>query len=517
MPEGKRLGFRWAYRLGILGAVSLTVLGCASSSSEPVHDGPFELELAGETRRAERISLSVPLRHDDPEGPKILIGVVRIFGENRNLAPFFFLAGGPGSSGISKFLHKGAQLAPIEKLILKHADIVHIDQRGAGTARPRLICDDTAELPLIPAPDRELMLAIGSRVAEDCAKIWRKKGIDLQAFNTEESARDLEAVRQALSLPRISLLGGSYGSHLAFAYLRRFGGSVDFGVLYGIQGPDHTYDLPLQIDELLETMDKRTPLDDGRSIQQLAKQVRARLESEPVRVRIDSDTEIELGVFDFQKFLADATLKYDIHRGLPPAIARMADGDFTELARWRLPFRTRGNWNVNAMRAAMICASGVSTARLRSIAEQALQSVGGDELTCPLPEICRAWGVEPLPPLFRAPLSSDVPMLFFSGVFDARTPASNAREMLSWFPNAHHVIVSNLGHASCYVEACLDLVEELLTKGSVDRPRIIEISPSQEEIYRSFGRKPRARRRPSGKRPAFASRRDDWWLPGAGS
>ncbi len=94
---------------------------------------------------------------------------------------------------------------------------------------------------------------------------------------------------------------------------------------------------------------------------------------------------------------------------------------------------------------------------------------------------------------FRAPFGSEVPMLFFSGVFDARTPASNGQEMLQWFPKAHHLVVSELGHAECYFEACLDLVEELLTKGRVNRPRVIEVSPTQEEIDRTFRRKRRAR------------------------
>ncbi len=159
------------------------VASCANWSQEPARDGPFELELTDGTWSAERISLQVPLRHDDPEGHKILIRLVWVFGKERKLAPFFFLAGGPGGSGTGKVLRKNAQLTPLEKLILNYADIIFIDQRGTGAAIPRLICKDDAQLPLVPAPNRDLMLAVGSRLAEDCAKLWRERGIDLQAFN----------------------------------------------------------------------------------------------------------------------------------------------------------------------------------------------------------------------------------------------------------------------------------------------------------------------------------------------
>ncbi len=484
---------RWIRSVCPLVAALLFAASCANWSQEPARDGPFELELADGTWPAERISLSVPLRHEDPEGPKILIRLVRVFGKQGKLAPFFFLAGGPGGSGTGKILRKNARLTPLEMAILDHADIVFIDQRGTGAAIPRLICKDDAQIPLVPAPDRGLMLAIGSRLAKGCKRLWHERGIDLQAFNTAESAQDLEAVRLALRLPRISLLGASYGSHLAFAYLRRFGTIVDFGVFSGIQGPDHMYKLPQQIDALLETIDRRAPLADGRSVAQLARQVLERLESAPVRVRIDGDTEIELGPYDFQRFLGRATRRYDVHRHLPLAIAEMADGDFTELARRRLRTRTPDKRSLDAMHSAMKCASGSSQTRLQAIAAEAPHAIAGYTSNFPFPGTCHAWGVEPLSDGFRAPFHSEVPMLLFSGIFDARTPASNGQEMLQWFPKAHHAIVSKLGHAECYFQVCLDLVKELLTKGRVDRPRVIKISPTQEEIDRTFRRRRTAR------------------------
>ena len=49
--------------------------------------------------------------------------------------------------------------------------------------------------------------------------MWRSKGVDLAAYNTNESADDLEDLRKALGASKISLWATSYGTHLALATL----------------------------------------------------------------------------------------------------------------------------------------------------------------------------------------------------------------------------------------------------------------------------------------------------------
>ena len=48
-----------------------------------------------------------------------------------------------------------------------------------------------------------------------------QRGIDLNAYNTSESAEDVELLRRALGADRIVLWAHSYGTHLALAVLRR--------------------------------------------------------------------------------------------------------------------------------------------------------------------------------------------------------------------------------------------------------------------------------------------------------
>jgi pimeloyl-ACP methyl ester carboxylesterase len=77
-----------------------------------------------------------------------------------------------------------------------------------------------------------------------CRDHWQAEGVDLAAYNTVENAADLNDLRLALGYGKVTLVGGSYGSHLALQVLRQYPRAVERIVLYGVEGPDHTWDDP---------------------------------------------------------------------------------------------------------------------------------------------------------------------------------------------------------------------------------------------------------------------------------
>ena len=116
----------------------------------------------------------------------------------------------------------------------------------------------------------------------------RAKGIDLAAYNTEASADDLEDLRIALGVPKISLFGFSYGTHLGLAAIRRHPSSIDRVILAGTEGPDdsqkypHTFDLQLARLAQLEGVDaERAEADSCRGDSTHARGARARRRSPP--------------------------------------------------------------------------------------------------------------------------------------------------------------------------------------------------------------------------------------------
>jgi pimeloyl-ACP methyl ester carboxylesterase len=96
-------------------------------------------------------------------------------------------------------------------------------------------------------------------------------------------------------------------------------------------------------------------------------------------------------------------------------------------------------------------ASGVSPERYARIQGEAPQTLLGDLINFPFPDIAAAWECPDLGPAFRAPFTSEVPALFLSGTLDARTPISNAEEVRVGFPRSQHIVVEGATHSTAEI------------------------------------------------------------------
>ena len=92
------------------------------------------------------------------------------------------------------------------------------------------------------------------------------------------------------------------------------------------------------------------------------------------------------------------------------------------------------------------CASGVSLGRWARIEQEAVSATLGRTVDFPFPDVCPSWDVGDLGDLFRAPVKTDVPVLFISGTLDCRTPSANVEVLQSEFADSEHVIVAGAGH-----------------------------------------------------------------------
>ena len=389
-------------------------------------------------------------------------------------SPIVYLDGGPGGSGIGLYRVEGSKEMFDELRAV--GDVVLLSQRGTGFSTPRLSCRDAA-----PAQIPSDIFLSAARMAEvlaprtvRCAEELRRQGIELSAYNTNASADDVEELRKVLGTPKVSLLGFSYGTHLALAVARRHPGSIDRMILAGTEGPDHSQKYPHTFDLQLGRL---AQLEGQADLVEVTRSVLARLDRAPIDVDAKG-TKLTIGKEGFQYLLRRDIGDTNDTRNVIRMIRDTARDDYAMLSAFAARRYGEFGSGVGLMGFAMDCASGTSAERVARIKREIPDSLLGVMTNYPFPEICDALKIPALPESFRAPLFSALPALFISGSLDSNTPPYQAEEVRWGFPNSAHVIVENAGHESTLtLPETGKLMVDFLRGEDVAGRRIVAASP----------------------------------------
>ena len=434
-----------------LHAFVLSLYACLASATAPLQFQPYALETqAHGTHAAEIAWLDVPARYANANSARLRLRIVRLLAPitasraARSDAPIVYLAGGPGGSGVGSA--RGPRWPMFDRM-RQHGDVLLLDQRGAGESSLPPECPHQA----MSALGHAAKLAIQRQVAAQCVAFWRAQNIDLDAFNTEENAHDVNALRLALQVPKLRLWAISYGTHLATAVLRHHGEHIERVILMGYEGPDDTLKLPLAADALLSQIEAQATTD-PRVIQEFKPVVAnlhallAKLAQTPQRARsLMTGKQVTIGPFEAQLGVVLMLTKSDTMRHVPLAIGLALQGDAGLLSEYVQGYE-QALTSFRAMPLAMDIASGVSAARSTQIAVQTPKSVLGGALNFPFPDIGTELGITDLGAVFRTPLITAVPTLFVTGSMDGRTPSANMEAALPGFSMASQLRIDGAGH-----------------------------------------------------------------------
>ncbi|WP_231732458.1 MULTISPECIES: alpha/beta fold hydrolase [Stenotrophomonas] len=419
----------------------------ASDGPAPLVFTPYAMQTKGNGSIAtEEAFLEVPRRHSEPNGPRIRLRVVRLpaTGGDGHAAPVVYLAGGPGGSGFGTAL---GPRWPVFDRVRREADVLLLDQRGTDFSQMPPECPHEQKFDDAQPLQREAVLVALKATLAQCMAFWKDADVDMGAYTTAESADDIEYLRQALRLPRLSLWGMSYGTHLALATVRRHPDSLERVVLMGSEGPDDTIKLPLSADALLADLAVVARKDGFDDLQGSAQRVLAKLRQQPAQGSspMHDGRKVTIGAFDAQLAIAIALGRRSTQRMLPLALREAEAGNYDLLGAIALMVR-EGLGGFRAMPTAMDVASGQSPQRRALAAAQAQQSLLGDALNFPFPEVADGSGLLDLGEAFRAPLRSEVPVLFISGTLDGRTPHANAQALLPGFSKGRELLLRGASH-----------------------------------------------------------------------
>ena len=185
---------------------------------------------------------------DDPRRASIAFAVHRAPGERRGT--YTFNPGGPGGSGLFALgtWLTGVPYGPWAALpptILRHYDVVAWDPRGVGESTPTLqSCNGTATYGELPQAGPVDWTAVATAYADSMSTALAEclaVNPDLAPYlGTHYIIRDLEAMRIALGVSRLTYHGVSYGTTVGMAYARQYADRVRALVLDGVATTNQT-------------------------------------------------------------------------------------------------------------------------------------------------------------------------------------------------------------------------------------------------------------------------------------
>ena len=414
-------------------------------------------------------TLYVPENRTKADGKLIGIAFLRFKSTSRNPGPpIIFLEGGPGVSGINSAL---GNMFHMFMALRDAGDVIVPDQRGSGRSN-RLACAASTQELLGVSLKREAFFKQLEEDARSCVQSLAEKGVDVSAYNTNENADDIDALRKALGASRANLLAYSYGTHLASAVIKRHESNFQRAVMIGTVGPDQLQKLPGGIQKQLVEIGRLVGQDARLSqkipdLLALMETVLGKLEKQPVVVEITNPkdmkkTRVTVDKFGMQWLTSAFISRRDFIAAIPALYYSISKDDLSLLTAVLSTVAQRTS--LPATQTTMRCASNASKERYRTIERESKTAILGDAVNFPIPEICRVWGIADLGDSFRLPVKSRMPILFVSGSLDANAPPENVEAMRKHLPNSLHLIVEGADHEDFWLASPpREQIRELVT------------------------------------------------------
>ena len=417
---------------------------------------PFQ-RCPGEDQGALCARVTVPLDRSGATPGTLRLLVQRVPGRPRRADVLMVLTGGPGQAATPLRESIEAALVPA----LRSRELVVFDQRGTGAGALRC---PTVESPNVHDET--------GAVAACAARL----GASGSHFTTKESVEDIEAVRQALGVERISLLGVSYGTKVALGYAVAHPDRVERLVLdfpVALEGPDPfgrsgMAALPRVLADLCRGRRcrgvTRDPLGDlGR--------LAGRLRVGPLRGTVVGSRGQRRQSTLRESGLLGLLLASDVDPTLLPALpaatssALRGDGaPILRLARTAAAAEApeRPDEFSTALLVATLCEEAPlpwsRTAALdqrRAELDAAAESLGdapfapfgrAAAIAVSLMPACLGWPAAPVAPSLAGPAPA-APTMFVDGSNDLRTPLEDGRAIAGTLPNARILEATGVGHS----------------------------------------------------------------------
>jgi pimeloyl-ACP methyl ester carboxylesterase len=399
--------------------------------------------------------------------PAIRLPVIILRSDNPHPQPDPVLRtlGGPGGSSLRMI--GGRRFSPW----LKDRNVIIFEQRGTRYAQPALECPEVNASNLNSARrnlDARQARANELQAARACHERLTKQGVNLSAYNSAESAADIEDLRRVLKLDKLNLYGVSYSARLMLNVVRDYPQGIRSVVLESTLPPQVNYD-EVGVDAIVHALNVlfENCKADARcagAYPKLEEEFYAavsRLNAQPISASVkDAKTgetgDIKLNGNDFATWLIDYLLSNDAEAiaDAPLVIHQTFQGKYDAFKRYANEKTSPASSSLG-MRYSVWCGEEVAFESRRKIAAQSFRysRLRGYEVMA-LPDICRVWKVRPAQAIENRPVKSDIPTLILAAEYDAYTPPAWGKLAAQTLKHSFLFEVPWAGHGPGFSSPC---------------------------------------------------------------
>ena len=372
--------------------------------------------------------------------------------------PLFDLEGGPGAAASNAAMFYAKEGKEYRR---KH-DVVLVDQRGTGKSNPL-----TAP-PIKKTPQDYLREMYPVDYVQNLRRILGERA-DLTQYTTSIAMDDLDDVRAWLGYDRINLVGLSYGTRAVLVYMRQHPEHVRSAILLAVAPTDlkmplhHSESAARAMDLLLGECERDAACHAAfPQIRDDWKNALTQLEKQPARAEYSPDkaepTTVEIQPGVFEEKIRTWMYGRDKAARIPLIVHHAAAGDFAPFLQQAIG-PSIPDFVADGMYLSVTCAEDVPFINQDEAAKLNAGNPFGNYRVFQQTRACGMWPRGEIPTDFLEPVSSNVPVLIFSGNMDPVTPSRYGEEVARHLPNSRHVIIPEAGHG----------VDGLTDPGCMDR------------------------------------------------
>jgi pimeloyl-ACP methyl ester carboxylesterase len=436
-------------------AISWPAAITAASLAIPFGNLSFEpctLAAAGQsfTVAARCTTLRVPEDRAHPTGRQIDLAIAWVPSKSKQpmADPVLMLAGGPGQSALEAFPLVAGTFGDV----LRRRHVILVDQRGTGGSNalkcPEAFGDETTSA-------MDFDAAAAKALARAC--LDELANADPRFYTTSDYIADLEAVRGALQVAQLNLVGVSYGTRVALEYLRRHPGHVRTVLLDSvvppslILGSEHARNLEAAIDVQFARCERdATCRARFGSPRDKLDALLARLRQKPATVAYHDPVTDEMreGLLTAEAVAGVVRLHAyapQMFAMLPMLLAAAAEGRYeTLMAQARMAEQLVGEQISIPLQLSVSCAEDAPWLQARPADRDTLIGTAFVDMTHAQ---CSVWPRGSAPADFHAPVQAPQPVLMLSGELDPVTPPRYGEEVGKTLPQSRHLVLRGQGHS----------------------------------------------------------------------